>query len=265
MSENAAFNKTSFDPASFPDSFQDAMNHEFGSKSSDQSEGGQGTWAERLGGLQGQGSPTPVANRSTVPFPKRLNLGSGKSWHPEYLNLDINDFWNPDIVADFNHVFPPENHVAQTQRFGELRIEKGSFELISAHDVLEHVANLTTCMKNCLDLLATGGIFDIVVPYDLSYGAWQDPTHVRAFNERSWLYYTDWSWYLGWDEARFEVVKLEFELSGRGKQLQAQGLSMEDIRMSPRAVDSMQVILRKIALSAQDRQLLAQHQQGPAR
>lgn len=225
----------------------------------------QNSWADRLGGLQGEGIAAPDANRPAVPCPKRLNLGSGKSWHPAFLNLDINDFWNPDVVADFNHVFPLENSVIQTQRFGKIRIEKGSFELISAHDVLEHVANLTTCMKNCLDLLAMGGIFDIVVPYDLSYGAWQDPTHVRAFNERSWLYYTDWSWYLGWDEARFEVSKLDFELSARGKQLQAQGQSIEEITLMPRAVDSMQVVLRKIPLSARDRQLLAQHQQGPAR
>lgn len=225
----------------------------------------QDDWANRLGGLQSGVNPVAAVQRPTVPCPKRLNLGSGKSWHPEFLNLDVNDFWNPDIVADFNNVFPPPNVAIATDRFGPLRIEKGSFELISAHDVLEHVAGLTMCMKNCLDLLALGGIMDVVVPYDLSYGAWQDPTHVRAFNERSWLYYTDWSWYLGWDEARFEVAKLKFEPSPLGSSLLAQGKSIEEITLVPRAVDSMHVVLRKIPLSAQDRQRLAHHQQGPAR
>ena len=225
----------------------------------------QDDWANRLGELQSGVNPVAAVQRPTAPCPKRLNLGSGKSWHPEFLNLDINDFWNPDIVADFNNVFPPPNVAIETERFGPLRIEKGSFELISAHDVLEHVAGLTMCMKNCLDLLALGGIMDVVVPYDLSYGAWQDPTHVRAFNERSWLYYTDWSWYLGWDEARFEVAKLNFEPSPLGRSLLAQGKSIEEITLVPRAVDSMHVVLRKIPLSPQDRQRLAHHQQGPAR
>lgn len=36
--------------------------------------------------------------------------------------------------------------------------------------------------------------------------AWQDPTHVRALNENSWTYYTDWFWYLGWYEHRFEIA-----------------------------------------------------------
>jgi hypothetical protein len=222
-------------------------------------------WVNRLGRLQSAVNPVAVVQRPTVPSPKRLNLGSGKNWHPEFLNLDINDFWNPDIIADFNNVFPPTNGAIETERFGPLRIEKGSFELISAHDVLEHVAELTMCMKKCLDLLALGGIMDVVVPYDLSYGAWQDPTHVRAFNERSWLYYTDWSWYLGWDEARFEVAKLTFDPSPRGRTLLAQGQSVEDIALVPRAVDSMHVVLRKIPLSAQDRQQLAHHQKGPSR
>ncbi|MBV5336502.1 MAG: hypothetical protein J0653_00360, partial [Deltaproteobacteria bacterium] len=71
-------------------------------------------------------------------------------------------------------------------------------------------------MKNSLDLLSCGGEMWITVPYDLSYGAWQDPTHVRAFNERSWLYYSDWFWYLGWDDARFDIIDQKFIYSPLG-------------------------------------------------
>ena len=39
--------------------------------------------------------------------------------------------------------------------------------------------------------------------------AWQDPTHVRALNRNSWLYYTDWFWYLGWLEHRFVLSRYE--------------------------------------------------------
>lgn len=100
-------------------------------------------------------------------------------------------------------------------------------------------------MRTCLDLLRVGGEFHISVPYDLSYGAWQDPTHVRAFNERSWLYYSDWHWYLGWNDFKFSVAKLDFVLSEYGKKMQAENLASDFIIKTPRAVDSMSVILVK--------------------
>jgi hypothetical protein len=65
-------------------------------------------------------------------------------------------------------------------------------------------------MRNCLDLLRAGGQMVIEVPYEKSLGAWQDPTHVRAMNEHSWLYYTDWFWYLGWFEHRFAVREFKW-------------------------------------------------------
>jgi hypothetical protein len=90
------------------------------------------------------------------------------------------------------------------------------------------------------------------VPYDMSYGAWQDPTHVRAFNERSWLYYTDWHWYLGWTEARFDLQSLEMVLSPLGQRL-AQSMPAEDVHRQPRAVDSMKAVLVKRRLTEEER------------
>ena len=82
----------------------------------------------------------------------------------------------------------------------------------------------------------------IHVPYDLSLGAWQDPTHVRAFNENSWRYYTDWHWYLNWTD-RFELTALEMRLSKVGEALE---LPQDVILRTPRAVDSMYVVLTKV-------------------
>jgi SAM-dependent methyltransferase len=76
---------------------------------------------------------------------------------------------------------------------------------IEANNVLEHVPNLSRLMGNCLRLLATGGELRIEVPIEGAATAWQDPTHVRAMNENSWIYYTEWFWYLGWFEHRFEL------------------------------------------------------------
>jgi hypothetical protein len=84
-------------------------------------------------------------------------------------------------------------------------LEEGSVHHIEANNVLEHVPQLTTLMGNCMRLLAVGGELRIEVPIEGSPTAWQDPTHVRAFNANSWIYYTDWFWYLGWFEHRFEM------------------------------------------------------------
>jgi len=143
--------------------------------------------------------------------------------------------------------------VLPSSRFGPIVLRPNMFEEIIANDVLEHVPDLVTLMTNCLALLRPNGVFKISVPYDLSFGAWQDPTHVRTFNERSWLYYTDWFWYLGWDQARFVVEKLEHVPSPLGLALRRQDLTDDDVNRTPRAIDAMTVWLRKITLSEADR------------
>ena len=85
------------------------------------------------------------------------------------------------------------------------RLEEASVDTVYANNVLEHVPDLPRLMGNCLKLLKTGGQFVIEVPNEHAQTAWQDPTHLRALNEQSWIYYADWFWYLGWFEHRFHV------------------------------------------------------------
>ena len=184
----------------------------------------------------------------------------------DFLNIDISAQWQPDIQVDFGEKLPLDTGQSfSSERFGPVVFKSNSFDSIIAYDVLEHIPNLTTCMKNCLDLLKPDGIMDVLVPYDLSYGAWQDPTHVRAFNENSWLYYTDWFWYLGWAQYRFVTDKVKLNLNPIGTQLQNQQVSIEIIARTPRAVDSMSVQLRKIALSEQDQTTLKKYTTMPDR
>lgn len=168
-----------------------------------------------------------------------LNLGSGKDWREDCINADIQPRVKPDWVLDIGNVTWGE--VLKT-RNGLLTVKRGMFDVILANDILEHVPDLVTAMTNCKELLSVGGQMRIHVPYDLSYGAWQDPTHVRAFNEKSWLYYTDWHWYLGWKD-RFELTLLEMRLSSVGEALE---LPQDEIIRTPRAVDSMYVVLTKV-------------------
>ena len=206
-----------------------------------------------LGAILG-GEPAP---ETTTPhaLPRRLNIGSGKDWREDCLNVDYNDYWRPDAVLDLN--LPLDHALAlPTERFGPVRLEKGYFQEIIANNVLEHIPDLITAMRTCLDLLAEGGRFRIKVPYDLSHGAWQHPTHVRAFNEQSWLYYTDWFWYLGWSEARFELEELIYGPSPWGHELLAKGKPKEELIRQPRAINDMHVVLRKRRLTEHERTIV---------
>jgi SAM-dependent methyltransferase len=173
--------------------------------------------------------------------PLTLNLGSGKDWRDDCLNADIQARVKPDWEVDISKV--RYGAIVQT-RFGEVEIRQEMFDKIIANDVLEHIPDLVGAMTNCKNLLKPGGEFHIHVPYELSVGAWQDPTHVRAFNENSWLYYTDWHWYLGWED-RFYMKQMAFNLSEYGNELAEKKVSDAEILRTPRAVDSMSVILCK--------------------
>ncbi len=194
---------------------------------------------------------------------KVLNMGSGKDWREDCFNVDVNDYWEPDAVIDFSKPLGFGRSI-ETRRFGAMQLEEGMFDEIISNDVLEHIPSLTAAMTSCLRLLKTGGLFRIQVPYDLSYGAWQDPTHLRAFNERSWLYYTDWFWYLEWEEARFDLLEVQFVLSPIGEKLKPQ-FALEDLIRQPRAVDHMRVTLRKRLLTEPEKQLVARYLKRPDR
>jgi hypothetical protein len=114
-------------------------------------------------------------------------------------------------------------------------------------------------MTNCIEWLREGGTLELEVPYDLSYGAWQDPTHVRAFNERSWAYYTDWCWYVGWREHRFDLVSQVHVLSELGQSLIETGVPLDAMIRTPRAVDALRVKLIKRALTNSEKLEHAQY------
>jgi len=176
--------------------------------------------------------------------PTRMNIGSGKDYRPGYLNVDINQSTNPDLVFDLTSVseFPV---TVRSHVYGDVVFSEASLDEIVAIDVLEHIPDLERFMTHCLALLKEGGRFEILVPYDLSHGAWQDPTHVRAFNEHSWLYYTEWFWYLGWFEHRFDCLSLEFVPSEAGRELIKQNLPQPEVLRTPRAINSMKISLVK--------------------
>ena len=150
------------------------------------------------------------ARRPTQPWqPARINLGSGKDYKAGWLNIDILERAEPDLVLDLAAPLALPLRV-DAPGAGPILLAEGSIELINANNVLEHVQDLASLMGNCLRLLKEEGLFRIEVPYEHAASAWQDPTHVRAMNEKSWIYYTEWFWYLGWFEYRFDIVQFVY-------------------------------------------------------
>ena len=171
--------------------------------------------------------------------PTQVNLGSGKDYKPGWLNLDVIDRAEPDLVLDLGK--PQDYPVKAVTRFGtELVLEAGTLDKVYANNVLEHVPDLPCLMTNVLTLLKEGGEIEIEVPYEKAPTAWQDPTHIRAMNENSWMYYVEWFWYLGWFEHRFEITHADW-LDGQ-------------LRSCNKDVAAfMRVSLRKIATTSHER------------
>jgi SAM-dependent methyltransferase len=193
-----------------------------------------------------------VYGRSGIRLPRTLHAGSGADFRPDCLNIDINPSKHPDLALDLSKPLDPAARYP-TARFGDISLRPGSFSRITAFELLEHIRDLPTIMRNFLDLLCEGGELLLSVPYDLSLGAWQDPTHVRAFNENSWIYYSSWAGYLGWRDARFDLRERVFTLGDYGARMQGEGRTMDELLRLPRAVEGMRVTLRKRASTIAER------------
>ncbi|MEO6593697.1 MAG: hypothetical protein ABIP94_02970 [Planctomycetota bacterium] len=188
---------------------------------------------------------------SLPPVPATLHVGSGKNWKPAWLNLDIDARWRPDVLFDLSEPLPATgSRTFATERFGEITLGEACFDEMVAQDVLEHVCDLPAAMTTLLHWLKPGGVLKVAVPHELSLGAWSDPTHVRAFNERSFDYFTKWSWYLGWRTHHFGVRRFEFIATPFGLELSTQGKSLEEVLRTPRAIEQIYVELEKRALDA---------------
>jgi SAM-dependent methyltransferase len=188
-------------------------------------------------------------SRSQGPWrPRRINLGSGKDYQSGWLNLDVLARTEPDLVLDLSQpVALPLTAVSPTM--GPVALAAEQVDVVNANNVLEHVADLPALMTNCLALLKPGGEMVIEVPIEGAPSAWQDPTHVRAMNENSWVYYTEWFWYLGWYEHRFEMASSSY-------------LDVDLRECARENAAFMRLLLRKIETSPQERMVAQTMQPG---
>lgn len=114
----------------------------------------------------------------------KLNVGCGKEYLVDYINLDIDKHCNPDIVRDIEKGLPFDND---------------KFDEIYCCHVLEHLHDLIFVMNEFYRCLKKPkGILHVKVPPFDFEGAFSDPTHVRVFTPHTFKFFTserfEWIW-----------------------------------------------------------------------
>lgn len=131
----------------------------------------------------------------------KLHLGCGKSVLPGYTGVDLSPQRGVSVVCDLSRKHWP--------------FQDSSVETCIVFNLLEHIPDTVQMMEELWRVTMPGGVVHIQVPYYNSAGAFQDPTHVRFFTERTFDYFTvdgttELSHYNYYSHARFEIEKLDF-------------------------------------------------------
>ncbi|MBP6860214.1 MAG: hypothetical protein KBC38_01465 [Candidatus Pacebacteria bacterium] len=105
----------------------------------------------------------------------KLDIACGQNKRPGFVGIDIAPGEGVDIVHDLEvYPWPIKDHSVS--------------EMHVSHYV-EHVKDLMNFMNECHRIGENGAKLTIIGPYYTSIRAWQDPTHVRALSEATWMYF----------------------------------------------------------------------------
>jgi hypothetical protein len=114
--------------------------------------------------------PVEIASRDI------LNLGCGRKYIPDAINLDIVPDTHPDLLHDLNSVPWPlaDNH----------------FREVIASDVIEHLNDVMLTLEEIHRVCRHGAKVTITVPHFSCCNAFTDPTHRHYFGWSSFQYFT---------------------------------------------------------------------------
>jgi len=134
---------------------------------------------------------------------KNVSLGCGPRKKPQFLRVDRERTYTPDILMDLEERwnFPPD-----------------WFRLVLAESIIEHVRDVPAFVNQCWDCLELGGTLEIKTPYWAGRWATGDPTHIHFFNFDSFNGWTYWARdYVHLNgRRRFKHVGLSLEEEGPG-------------------------------------------------
>lgn len=137
----------------------------------------------------------------TITEPARLDIGAGTANRlPGAVRLDRSRAARPHVVADLDRPLP---------------FRTGSFDVVGAFDVVEHVADLVALMEEIYRVLRPGGVAQITTPHFSSANAYTDPTHRRALGLRSFDYFDERQVLADYSTARFRVRVARLSFRGR--------------------------------------------------
>lgn len=105
----------------------------------------------------------------------RLDLACGDNKKEGFYGVDIAKTPSVDKVVDLDKFPWP--------------FKADSVEEIHCSHYIEHTKDIIKFMDECWRILKKGGKMTVIAPYYSSMRCWQDPTHVRAISEASFLYY----------------------------------------------------------------------------
>jgi SAM-dependent methyltransferase len=121
-------------------------------------------------------------------FRRRLNLGCGAFKKPDFLNVDADERFEPDLLLDLDELPYP--------------FESDWFELIEADHVLEHLQDPFSVMAELHRILAAGGALVVRVPH-FSRG-FTHADHRRGFDV-TFPYYFDPRFTPGYTGTTFQL------------------------------------------------------------
>lgn len=102
---------------------------------------------------------------------KKLNLGCGNDIREEFINIDFERFSGVDMVYDLNKMPYP--------------FKDSYFEEILMQDILEHLEDPYSIMKEIWRISKKNAIVKIRVPHFSSNNVWSDIQHKRGYSSET--------------------------------------------------------------------------------
>ncbi len=148
--------------------------------------------------------------------PKILELGCGRTKHPNAVGIDRISLPGVDVVHDLNRCPYP--------------FEDNTFDEVYAIHVIEHLDSILAVMEEIYRITKPNARVVVITPHHSDAISWQDPTHKWHLNSYSFSYFEPTYHTNYYTAARFVIKSREVELASIWKSLGIQYLVNLDNR-----------------------------------